>query len=101
MIAEEGLYYFSNHMLIFSSGNITSKTMSEDHVESSDYPHAAGCISSTNSPCSFTSISKYPSEFYHLGAIQQIQSSNNVNDFGNDLWLTVRARSIQDSFAEF
>ena len=100
MIAEEGVYNFSDHLFIINSDEITRNNSVEvqndgplflHHVEHFEYPHAAGCNNTTpDAPCSYSAFAKNVSTLNHLGAIQQIQTSNNVKEEGKDLWLTIQ-----------
>jgi hypothetical protein len=111
MAAEEGVYNVSGSMFVIDSGLITrdnSVPVSEDtpvlyhHVVTFNY--TSGCDEvDPDRPCEFPAkVDESSSKTWlHLGALQQIQTSINTIDDGNDLWMTIRSRNVFTDRVQF
>ena len=94
MVMEKGAYYIDGHPIIVGSGDINrvdnsgSATVANGNAVRLNYP--TGCEGNVNSPCAMTGVNSQA----ELGALQQLQTSVNTIDNGNDLFLSVRTRVV-------
>ena len=111
MAAEEGVYNVSGSMFVIDSGLITrdnsvpvldDKPALYHHVVTFNY--TSGCDEADpDRPCEFVEslVDNSTQSWLHLGALQQIQTSVNTVDNGNDLWMTIRSRNVFTDRVQF
>ena len=94
MVIERGVYFLDGHSMIIDKGDISrvdnsgSATIQNGNAVRLNYP--VGCDGDFVTSCTTTDVA----DKSELGALQQLQTSVNTVDNGQDLFLSVRTRFV-------